>query len=223
MEFAHLINIYDGEYRNNFIQYQTMAAMENAADFAGLSGMRVGLYAAKFKEDFIKPNLGFEEMILPNRSTITELANFEQKLPFISDIFNLFHDIPNVRYFIYSNADIIVNLDFYVRLRKLLEKREGATILRKDILDDGTLKDHPGYDCFAFHSDFLKNINLPDVFLGYPPVGNVMWDNIRGAISPRYKIFRDENLTYHIGAEKQWTKSPYVKINKKLAGEKYDH
>ena len=220
MKIAHLINLFEGNSIQMQAQSATIASMQAANDVAEFCEMDIRLNACVFGNDFVTTPYNFRDWELM-RSTY-DLPGEMRKLPFIHEIFQCFKEIsyvysPDV--FVYSNADILLSSHFYTSLPFVLKNRDAATILRTTI-GKGLIQNHPGYDCFVFRKELLSKIKLPkNVFLGYPPVGNCVFDALRAAALPHnFNIIPSEwRLTFHIGDDKLWKDHPYVKINQEYA------
>ena len=220
MKISHLINVFDAIEKRRNEQYLTMSSMETARDLAESFDIEVNFNACLYEKSQMRPTAEFREWYLKRSSY--EVGIFDKKIPFIHEIFHIFKGI-DYRYspdiFVYSNADIILAPHFYTSLPFILKNRDAATILRTTI-GKGLIQNHPGYDCFVFRKELLSKIKLPkNVFLGYPPVGNCVFDALRAAALPHnFNIIPSEwRLTFHAGDDKQWENHPYVKINQEYA------
>ena len=224
MRIAHLVNIFTIEERHKASYLHvampvTLSAMYNAAEHAHLNDVDVQLFAVKYKED---------DVLCPNGFKLTSPLEslYDGKLPYIAEIFSKFNEI-DADYYIYSNIDITPEREFYIRLQYFLGKYhnfDSFTILRNDVSHnywinkESTKTEHPGHDCFAFKQSILKKLYLPEkVFLGFPPVGTVVYNNLQ-KVSKRRRTFPIQpkhNLTYHLGSDKSWMEHPNIIINTK--------
>lgn len=202
------------------------------------------LCTAQYEEDVAIIPSFFKQ--LPNLSSSTAdyfpNLNGQKKLPLVKDIFGtlLSLDLADDDIIIYSNIDIAVQDFFYSYVVDALDSLDALVVNRRDLpkispeghtyshADLHTLytvagKKHPGYDCFVFPYKSLKDLQLGDVFLGYPPVGSVIKNSIEAVVG-RFEVIRDKYITFHIGEDVSWRQdSPvneaYYSLNISLAKE----
>jgi hypothetical protein len=150
------------------------------------------------------------------------LLNHEPKRRFvrICDILNNGCKAINGDYYIYSNIDIGLQLNFYKRIFNLLERGyDGLAINREDVpkemgghvLGQDDLeqiwrlpgKRHMGVDCVVFSSKLIYKMQFGNVFVGAPPVGAVLLTQVR-RYAKKFKWIKNERLTFHLGEDKAW-------------------
>jgi hypothetical protein len=122
----------------------------------------------------------------------------------------------NADYLIYTNADIALMPQFYLAVKRFIEKEyEGFIINHRTIdkkfssLDQIPMmfseigEKHPGCDCFVFKRDLYPKFLLGNVAIGCAFFALTLRTNI-SVISKRFKHFRDLHLTFHIGNNRAW-------------------
>jgi hypothetical protein len=197
--------------------------------------IEISLYTAQFSEDreiipegfIITPDIG--------RSThdVYKMKNPTKKLPLIGDIINKLYENSDAEYFVYTNADIGVRTDFYVRLTSIIKKgHDGICIHRQDlpktdekgiltvdriddILNMNCKNEHPGHDCIIFKRDIVPNMSFKRVFVGYPPVGSLIKCQVKNNSKHFHELRSQCRMTFHLGNDKAWEKSrgEYNRIN----------
>lgn len=217
MKIAHLVNIFTIEERHKASYLHvampvTLSAMYNSREYLHLRKMdiEVKLYAVSHFEDDVECPEGFEMT-----SPLTSL--YDNKLPYIYDIFSKFREI-DADYYIYSNIDITPERHFYYEIFSN-ELHDSYSILRHDvprnywITREGKKQDHPGHDCFIFTKSIMEKINLPkEVFVGFPPVGNCIFSELK-RLSRKHRVHKLKHLTYHLGNDRNWDNHPLTAIN----------
>lgn len=174
-------------------------------------------------DDFVKlPDLSRSVLDLP------DAQRPGRRLPFIADILGSVNHLELAAndIVVYSNIDIGVCLDFYAFIADQHSRHDAFVINRRDLPknDDSNVpytvarldeiyalsgQKHPGYDCFVFPFWNISAFQLGNVFLGYPPVGNVLRQNIVRQ-NPTFAQFEDERLTFHMGADRSWRQSSAI-------------
>lgn len=235
--FAHIINPVKVEPDNASYLYiaqpVTFQSMLNAQNYCK-NIVDITLYTAQYPEDREIISTGFN--ITSNLTkSIHDYANFDdksKKLPRLIDIIQKLYDNSEADYFIYSNADIGVQKKFYILIKRLVESgHDSICIHRNDlpketeelgVLDVSKLDKiynmkststelHPGHDCFVFKRDIVPKLNLGNVFIGYPPVGTVLREQIKANSNNFCELDGTVNLTFHLGTDVSW--SSYTKTN----------
>lgn len=176
----------------------------------------VTLAASVFPEDGEILPKEFVRLKDLSRSIATEypLLNFSKNLPFVNDIFDNLRSSQNYYsfdYVIYTNSDIIVRNNFYDVIAAAVKSGyDGFVINRRTVsnLKSGkgggkvalyTAQDldsiynlsgqmHPGSDCFVMKRDIFDSIKMGDIFLGYPPVGNVLLVQVQ-SLAKKFRHF----------------------------------
>ena len=218
LTIAHIVNpVVVPKSSDLFIaQPITFETMRMARDFSGPS-VKVSLFSAQYPED--RPLVPSYITMTPDLdASILDVAKRagKRKLPLIKNILDRLYEASNADYFVYTNVDIGLKQEFYLAISDYIEEGYDAfTITRRTIssrfktiedipqiyLEIG--KTHPGFDCFVFRRSLYPQFNLGNVCLGVPPIGRILLCNcIRYA--DQFRIFRDENLTFHIGSDGVW-------------------
>jgi hypothetical protein len=228
MKIAHIVNPVKVPRNRDlhFAQPVTFETMRLAK--AAASGLDIEQHAAFFPEDAgIVPD--FIRSTPPLDRSILELGRFprEKKLPFIKDILDRLYYISGSEYSIYSNVDIALTPQFYLRIAELLEQGyDGFAVNRRtiskrftrvediplmlQILPDGS--PHPGFDCFVFRRDIYTRFKLGNGCVGANWIGRIILSNIM-AFSNRFEVFKDKHWTFHIGDDRIWMKNGYDGYN----------
>ncbi|NET09755.1 MAG: hypothetical protein F6K16_34655 [Symploca sp. SIO2B6] len=156
-------------------------------------------------------------------------------LPRVVDILLSLYESSEADYFIYTNLDIGLYPDFYVKVKDLiLEGYDAFCINRVDLpkiykgvlIDETTLEmafasdseKHPGVDCFVFKREIVPKLNLSNVYVGFAPVGQVLKTQVESN-SKRFLWVKDQNYTFHLGSDMYWKKAKggYADENRKQA------
>ena len=152
-------------------------------------------------------------------------------LPRMVDIISGLYNSSDAEYLIYTNLDIGLYTHFYIKVKEMLQMGYDALCInRLDLpkehngikLDVNTIelikkaggRKHPGIDCFVFKREIVPKLDLNNVYVGFPPVGQVLKTQIESNSSNFYWV-KDHPLTFHIGFDKPWAKSnsPYFQEN----------
>jgi len=233
IKIAHIINPVKVDNGNSsyldIAQPITFRSMLRAKKYAKKKGIEVELFTVQFSntDSSIVPR-GFS--ILPNLDkSIKDYHKFENKiktLPRIRDIIDALYENSEAEYFIYTNVDIGLQENFYVKVRNLIEKGHDALCInRRDIpkrLNNKVLRakdldiiynlkgeKHPGRDTFIFKRSIVPNLKLKNVFIGLPPVGLVLFTQIKRN-SNNMLYIRDgcrKKFTFHMGSDRSWKNS----------------
>ena len=227
---AHIINPFIADKSSDLYTAQpiTFASMINAKQKAK-DVISVELYTAQFEEDKKIIPKDFNQTENLNRSVLTK-NNFNHpiKLPFIIDILERLYNASKAEYLIYSNVDIGLYPDFYLKVNKFIDDGYDAFIINRRRLtaqyksvDDLKLiendfgKSHPGFDCFIFHRDLFPKFKLNGICIGVPFIEISFSQNLF-ALSENFKLYENENITFHIGMEIYKKRAPkeYFDYNK---------
>ena len=223
---AHVINPFKTEPDNAsylfYAQPITFNSMLLAQQEAIKKNIHVDLYSVNYPEDDEIIENGFEKLphlIRSTASSYPELTN--RKLPFLDDILNTLKNNSTADYFVFTNTDILVNRTFYTKVSEYIESgHEAFVINRRDNIpkfidgkrlsvDDLELiyslpgEIHGGFDCFIFHRQLLERINIEDMFIGFPPWGNLLKQELYKN-AKQFSIFTDWHETFHIGNDRSW-------------------
>ena len=212
---AHIINPFKAAEGSDLFVAQpiTFESMLRAKRMAK-EIVNVELWSGCFVEDEGVAPTSF--MLTPYLTrSVLDATDFQKKikLPLIGDILKGLYASSNADYFIYTNVDIGLYPDFYLRVHALIEEGFDAFIINRRRLPEiyGSVKDleriykdfgksHPGFDCFVFSRKIFPKFQLSDVCIGVPFIGITLAQNIF-CFANRYTIVEDENLTFHIGLE----------------------
>lgn len=224
---AHLVN----PFRTNdpelaAAQELTRSTMSAAARLAEATGVSVELWTARFDEDPPLPP--------PFRSTppltrsILDLGTFQhpRKLPLLADLLGRLRDATTADILVFTNVDIALQPDFYVRSALLLSSGlDACSITRRTVpvevdsrLTRNELGDwarlhgepHPGHDCFVLRRHLLDGVDLGAMCIGFPPFGRALVAILSTtAGADRFAVLDDERTTYHVGDSKTWQHDRY--------------
>lgn len=241
IKIAHIINPIDAVPTHpsylHYAQPITFESLRNAKEYVDkldIDELEVELFTAQYEED---------RGVIPDYLTKTpdleksclDYFHFKQeqrKLPLIRDILYKLYDNTDADYLVYSNVDISVKPNFYKYIYdRIKEGYDGLTICRWDI-NKGDARGRytvdsmerlykakgqvmPGFDCFVMHRDILPKLYLGYVFIGYPPIGKVLWFGIRNKAKKSKYVASKNDLTFHLGVDKPWgnRNSEYYKAN----------
>ena len=198
----------------------------------------IQLYTTQYEEDHdIIPDYFIK---LPNLTkSIHDYYDFKnktKKLPVLRDILKILYDNTDAEYLIYSNADIAVKPYFYQYIKEQISLGYDAFCIHRCNInkynDDKQLckddleimykmkgKHTFGHDCFVFHRSLTNKLSLSNVFIGYPPVGTVMKNQLKKHAKKFKEVHSREELTFHLGEDQSWkNKNEYHIMNKQIAG-----
>ena len=228
---AHIINPFIASESSDLYTAQpiTFASMIHAKNQAA-QHVEVELWSAQYLEDrsIVDPEFNLTRDL--GRSVL-DLGEFEKKmkLPLIHDIMERLYESSDADYFIYTNVDIGVYPDFYLKVNEWIENGlDGFIINRRRIPEHFTRvdqleeifqekgKSHPGFDCFVFRRDLFPQMRLAEICIGVPFIGITFAQNLF-ALCDRFKLFEHEFLTFHIGMEifKGRASRDYFRYNRK--------
>ncbi|MBL4709587.1 MAG: hypothetical protein JKY48_14230 [Flavobacteriales bacterium] len=228
---AHIVNPFIAASSSDLswaqpITFESMRrARRKARDYVD-----VKLYSAQFKEDrsivpesFLKTN-DLERSVLDLETFKTKL-----KLPIIGDILNRLYQESEAEYLIYTNIDIGLYPDFYLKVNQFIDRGYDAFIINRRRLTDELNRvdelekiygekgrSHPGFDCFVFHRDLFPHFQLADICIGVPFIGITLSQNLF-AVAKNFQLFEEEKLSFHLGEEIFAKRAPkeYFKYNQK--------
>ena len=228
MKIVHLINPYKCPKENKSYLYYaqpiTFQSMRSAQLEAKKKNIEVVLCAAFFKEDEkIVPEYFVKLPYLVNSTKkFFPRISGNKKLPIIQEMFNKVLRKTNADYIIFTNTDIGIQKNFYVKVRDIIEKTKSHSFIinrRNNIpkfkngkrLGPNDLniiykekgKKHPGLDCFVINRNLLKRINLNKMFTAYPPWGNTLHIKLK-QLNKKHVVYKNLFLTFHIGFDSPW-------------------
>ncbi len=227
---AHIINPFKaGKSSDLFIaQPLTFQSILLAKEKAN-SFINVELLSAQFEEDkdFIPSQ--FRQTINLNQSVLDKHKfNKHIKFPLLIDILERLYNESKAEYLIYTNVDIGLYPDFYLKVndfinegydafiinrRRLSSKYKEPSQLNELFKDSG--KSHPGFDCFVFHRSLFPKLKLQGICIGVPFIEISFSQNLF-ALSKKFHLFDKEFITFHIGMEIYKKRAPkeYFNYNK---------
>ena len=249
IKIAHIINpvnVAPDNPSHLFVaQPITFQSMLNAQEYSKKNSKNlvdIGLYTAQYQEDREIIPVGF--VITPDLTTsihtYVKMQNKSRKLPRVIDILRRLFENSNADYFIYSNADIGIRKTFYDTIAKLTRLGFDSfcihrSDLPKEIPDVGLLDVslieiiyrlkgdwHPGHDCFVFKRDIFTKLECGNVFVGYPPIGSVLKNQIIFNSKKFGEIDSTGAMTFHLGKDQSWVPKnskniEYNRLNQQLA------
>jgi len=239
-QITHIINPFippagsDLEYAQPITFETIRIAAENAKNL-----MNIEVIATCFEEDIhIIPSFITTASTL--KRSVLDVGHFEKKvkLPFLADILEKAYNESTSDYIIYSNIDIGLYPDFYIRLYELLQKGHDALIINRkriepeytDVNDLEKIwkqkgKSHPGFDCFVFHRSLYPKFILENICIGVPFIEISFSQNLFH-LANKFKLVETDNYTFHIGMEifkkrapkeyYRFNRSEYKKVIKKI-------
>ncbi|MGD2090360.1 MAG: hypothetical protein PVH61_29555 [Candidatus Aminicenantes bacterium] len=200
----------------------TFETMKSAREFAK-GDIDVTLYAIQYHdEDRLQLPGCFIRTPDLNRS-ISDIKTFKEKrkLALIKDILDALYETGDTDYLIYTNVDIALQPYFYQAVAKFIEQGYDAFVInRRTILDKFTTPNqiplmyaqvgepHKGYDCFVFKRDLYPKFKLGVIFIGTAWIGRALLANMV-TYATKFKEFRDEHLTFHIGDPCSWRREEF--------------
>lgn len=226
MSIAHVVNPFTASPgQANFLheaQPITYHSMRAAQRFARECGVEVGLYAAVLREDASAVPDGFGRLPDLERSAASVFPERTGRpLPFVQDILDRVRAHTAEEIVVLTNVDIALHPEFYVWASQHLASRglKSCIVTRRDGLPkerDGrtvTPDDyewlcgqpgvaHPGFDCFVMQRECLKQLRLADLFVGMPPWGKVLRDQLRRI--GRFQLVTTGRNTFHCGSDRAW-------------------
>ena len=225
ISFAHIINpVQVNETSDLFIaQPITFETMRIGRQFAQET-CDVKLYAIQYQNE-ARIKLPDCFMSVPDLTrSVADIKTFKKKrkLALIKDILNaLFETAGQADYLIYTNVDIGLQPYFYRSISGIIEQGYDAFVINRRTISNryGCIEQlpfmyaeigepHPGYDCFVFKRDMYPKFKLGAICIGTAWIGRDLLANMV-CCSSKFKEFRNEHLTFHIGDSLQWRQDEY--------------
>jgi len=228
---AHIINpfVASGDSDLIFAQPITFETMRKARELAK-GVIEVELLAACFEEDAkIVPSYFQKTHFLKASVLDKSTFNSKIKLPLLKDILEKAINASTAEYIIYSNVDIALYPNFYLKINDWINHGFDAIIVnRKRIKPIYTKpeqielmlkvpgKSHPGFDCFVFHRSIFEKMELEDICIGVPFIEITFSQNLFH-LAKKYKLVKSGEHTFHLGMEIFKNRAPkeYYDYNKK--------
>jgi hypothetical protein len=248
MKIAHIINVTEindskkARYLH-IAQPLTMMSMIVAQKMAK-NIADVELFSVKHKDEKVSVPSKFSRAADLDKYAwehIEALKNLthHRPLPRLKDIILSLYNSSDAEYFIYTNLDIGLYHHFYIKVMDMIGKGHDAVFInRRDLpkeyedvlLDESKIEliflvegvKHPGIDCFFFKREIVPSLSLGNVYIGYPPVGQVLKTQIE-INSKNCTWIKDERLTFHMGSDRAWynIKDSYIEENENQANGLY--
>jgi hypothetical protein len=196
------------------ITFETMRKARAGAN----SKLQINQFSAQHPEDrqIVPPDFHLTPDL--DRSVL-DLAKFRhfRKLPLLKDILDrLYFAAPDADYLIFTNVDIALQPTFYNAVDELTGSGYDAFVINRRTIP-GRYKyveqipsmmaepgiAHRGWDCFVFPRELYPRFKLGNVCVGATRVGLALLANME-AYGNRFREFKDEHLTFHIGDERNW-------------------
>lgn len=208
----------------------TFATMHLAREFSR-ERLAVELYAVQY---FDEERLPLPERFIRTRDlsrSVNDVADFrkKRKLALIGDILDILYESCAADFLIYTNVDIALQPYFYLALGKIIEQGFDAFIVNRrtiaghykemediPLMCAETGEKHPGWDCFVFARALYPKFRLGNACIGTDWIGRMLISNM-APLARRFKVFKDLQMTFHIGDERTWGRdefSDYAAHNK---------
>lgn len=215
VRLAHIINAFRPPAGSDLILAQevTTLSMLRAQEEAK-NQVEVTLMTAQTVEDEVMVPNGFHATKYLERD-VTDLHKFSRPmpLPILRDILDRLYHESEADYLIFTNVDIGVQPDFYLKVAEFIRAGHDAFMINRrripakyrsadqinEMYAEKGLK-HPGFDCFVFHRDLYPKFSLAEVCTGVPYIEITLSQNLF-CFAENPKVFTDEFLTFHIGLE----------------------
>jgi hypothetical protein len=229
MRLAHIVQavLVSPKSDLHVAQPVTFESMRAARTFAtGI--VEVELFAANFPEAQPVVPEDFTRTETLDRSVL-DFGKFRKpiKMPLVRDILDRLYEASQADYFIYSNIDIAVMLNFYVSVAALLNSGRDALIINGRAIstefnkpDELPMmysqlgKEHPGRDCFVWRRHVYKNYRLENACTGVGGVGEIMLLN-QLCHAGSFNELTDYHLTFHLGERGASRNDDYHAFNMK--------
>jgi hypothetical protein len=200
----------------------TFASMHLAREFCR-ERLAVQLYAVQYGDE---ERLPLPDSFIRTRDlsrSVGEVADFrkKRKLALIGDILDILYGSCAADFLIYTNVDIALQPYFYQAVEKIIAKGFDAFIINRRTIPGHyrELADlplmcaemgeaHPGWDCFVFARDLYPKFRLGNACIGTDWIGRMMISNM-APLARSFKVFKNLQMTFHIGDERAWNSDDY--------------
>ncbi|MBN1953998.1 MAG: hypothetical protein JW900_03005 [Anaerolineae bacterium] len=221
---AHVVNPVQVKESSDLFVAQpiTFETMRVARDFAA-GQVDVGLFSAQYPEDHPVVPADFQRT--PDLETsILDYSTFQRprKLPLLKEILDRLYQASDAEYMVYTNVDIGLLPHFYLAVDRFIAAGYDAFVVNRRTIscryqrvDQIPLmygevgEPHRGWDCFVFRRAAYASYELGTVCLGAPRMGLALVANLV-AHAERFHEFKDQHLTFHLGNDRSWGRSPYA-------------
>jgi len=223
IKIAHIINpvMVDKSSDLYVAQPITFETMLTARKFCS-SAIEVIQLTAQHKED---RHLIPQEFVITRDlgRSVLDLKYFKipRKLPLIKDILDRLYNQSNAKFLIYSNVDIALQPYFYQTVSEIIKQGYDAFVINRrsipghyststeiSLMYAEIGKKHPGFDCFVFHRNLYKKLDLGQICIGTTKIGVTLISNFI-CKAKKFKLFEDLHLTFHIGEVREWQDERY--------------
>lgn len=156
--------------------------------------------------------------LAPLVRTAADLSKFAvpKRLPLLQDLLDRMYMVGSADYFVYTNSDIALHEDFYVRVSELAAEGRGAFVINRrtvkatpeqardlNWLQSQEGEPHPGMDCFVFNRQVLDELRLWNVCVGMPGYSG-MFGAVLSMHGENFEVFEDLKLTFHVNDSRTW-------------------
>jgi len=253
LRVAHFVNFMPRDTTHHADQRVTIASMIRAFDVARREpkGPCVEMHTLGYDDEWGRRVPRDESLFRRTRGLVSEAYDVyeldkldvrepRKRLPLMSELLGIMYESTAADVVVFTNADIGVQPDFYLKVEKHLQYNGPSSAPRSmsinrveipesnlgvdnldTILHLGKQKrqNHAGHDCFVFERrsiPFLQ-LYLRGIFVGYPPVGSKLVDAMN-CVS-RYRLISGKHITFHLGVKNGgWgTWSAFEYYNRKVA------
>lgn len=201
----------------------TFETMHLAREFAR-EYVDVELYAVQY---FDEERIPLPESFMRTRDLtrcVTDVSIFskKRKLALIKDILDVLYESSCADYLIYTNVDIALQPYFYQVVAEIIGQGYDAFIINRRTVpghynntEDLPLlfakigDSHSGWDCFVFKRDCYPKFMLGQACIGTDWIGRMMIANM-APLAKRFKVFKDLQMTFHIGNERVWRNDDFA-------------
>jgi len=219
LSIAHIINPVIADSTSDLVVAQpiTFETMRIAREFA-YDAVNIDLYAIQFYNEPRVPLPDIFQRTPGLTRSVADIKTFKQRknLPLIKDILDTLYESSQADYLIYTNVDIALQPYFYKAVDMFIGQGYDAFVIdRRTITDKYTSIDqiplmyaeigepHKGYDCFIIKRELYPKFKLGTICIGTAWVGRALLANM-ATYAARFKEFRNEHLTFHIGDSCTW-------------------
>ena len=201
----------------------TFETMRIAREFANGTG-DISLYAVQYHDEDRIPLPNCFTRTLDITRSIADIKTFKQKrkLALIKDILDaLYEAAGDADYLIYTNVDIALQPYFYRTVSQIIRHGYDAFVINRRTISDRFSsihqiplmyaevgESHRGYDCFVFKRAFYPKFKLGTICIGTAWIGRALLANLV-TYSSKFKEFKNEHLTFHIGDPCPWRKEKF--------------
>lgn len=225
---THLINPFQPtSAAHDRAQEVTFAALRNAMRDAQMRGIAVELLAAVLEGDegVVEPPARRLPLLRRSLADVVPLEK-PRRLPLIADLLKLAFEHGRGEYVIFTNMDIVPQIDFYHVVQQLLPRKAGRS--RALVINRRTISDHyagpeqlyamyreagvphEGFDCFVFPRAWIPQLILGDLPVGAAGFDQVLLANLEMLTGFRTDVLYRQRLTFHLGDDKAWARESEV-------------